>query len=86
MPQINNIDDRLEIAPLATADKVGFWGATPAVQPTSANQAAIGTLETIGDTSSSNESATITNNFTTIKTLVNQLRTDLVAVGLIKGS
>ncbi len=48
-------------------------------QPASASQAAIGTLET-------QSNSAITNNFTTVKTLVNQLRTDLIAANIIKGS
>jgi len=84
--QIDNIDDKLIIAPGATTDKVAFWGATPAVQPTNVSQAAIGAFEAIGNTATTNASSSITNNFNTVKTLVNRLRTDLIAIGLIKGS
>lgn len=54
----------------ATADKVGFFGATPIVQPTAANQAAI----TAGATT------------TQCNALVIELRLALVNLGLIKGS
>ncbi len=54
----------------ATVDKVGFFGATPIVQPTSANQAAI----TAGGTT------------TACNTLVIELRLALVNLGLIKGA
>ena len=64
-----------QIGPLQTVER-----------PAAANQAAIGSLETVGNTALTNTNATITNNFATIKTLVNQLRTDLIAVNIIKGS
>ncbi len=55
----------------STADKIGFYGlATPIVQPTSTNQSAI----TAGSTT------------TACNTLVIELRSALVALGLIKGS
>jgi hypothetical protein len=54
----------------SVTDKVGFFGVTPVVQPTSANQAAI----TAGATT------------TACNTLVIELRTALVNLGLIKGS
>jgi hypothetical protein len=101
----------------ATSQKLGFWNATPIVQPASANQAAVGALATtgltdstggtadgtlaaVGATNAGDVSADINNNFkelqvklgntvtdlTTLKTLVNQIRSDLVAAGLMKGS
>jgi len=69
----------------ATSQKIGFWNATPIIQPASANQAAL-SLDvdvTGGDTV---DKAAINTNFTNIQTLVNQLRSDLVAAGLIKGA
>lgn len=98
----------------AAAQKLGKWGATPVVQPASANQAALAALTTVALTNSTTGTATTTlndvggsytqatlnNNFATlatqhanvladlaaIRTLVNQLRADLVAAGNIKGS
>lgn len=69
----------------ATSQKIGFWGKTPIIQPASANQAALSLdvdvtgLDTV-------DKAAINTNFTNIQTLVNQLRTDLVNAGLIKGA
>lgn len=67
----------------ATTQKQSFWNATPIVQPASLNQAAV------ASTASTNVTPY---GFTTaaqadaIVTLVNQLRSDLVAAGLIKGA
>ena len=52
-------------------------------QPASASQAAIGAFQVVSNTAAGMSNTT--NNFNTIKTLVNQLRTDLVTVGIIKG-
>lgn len=83
---------------------VGFYGTTPVVQPTSANQAAV-----VGVTDASGGAAAATNGILTVtgtynatilanalatlaqlgnanKVLVNQLRADLVTLGVIKGS
>ena len=67
----------------ATGQKLGFWNAAPIIQPASANQAAVaGTAATniapYGFTTAAQADA--------IVTLVNQLRSDLVAAGLIKGA
>jgi hypothetical protein len=65
---------------LTSSDKVGFFGTTPCDQPASSNQAAI--------TTSITTTATTTNIETTcnsIIALLNQIRTDLVELGLIKG-
>ena len=98
----------------ASTQKLGFYGATPVVRPASANQAAIGALNTVTLTDSTTGTATTTigdvgaafsqttlNNihasllaqinhavtdFASFKTLVNQMRADLVALGLEKGS
>ena len=64
----------------ATTSKIGFWGATSVVQPASANQAAVS--DTAGATYTSAEQTMLAN----LKTLVNQIRADLVTVGLIKGA
>ena len=76
----------------ATTQKLGFWNATPVVQPASADQAALtdstgGTADgTVAAVSGSGDDATINNNFKEVLTLLNQLRADMVSVGLIKGS
>lgn len=62
------------------SEKLAFWGATPIVQPASANQAAV--TQTAGATYTGTEQAMLN----ALKTLVNQLRADLVAAGIIKGS
>ena len=78
----------------SATDLVGFYGATPVVQPTSASQAAI--TNSAGGTASattglqaltsSYNSTLISNSFATVVVLVNKLRADLVALGIIKGS
>lgn len=62
------------------AQKLGIWGSTPIVQPVSANQAAVS--GTAGATYTATEQTMIND----LKTLANQLRSDLVSIGLIKGS
>jgi len=59
---------------------VGFYGTTAIAQRANANQAAV----TITDVSAHN--ADVDTNLDNLATLVNQLRADLVALGLIKGS
>lgn len=80
----------------AAADKVGFFGTTPADQPASASQAAVATtaITTAAITTTTNAygyaTTTQANNIAVIadanRTLLNQLRTDLVELGIIKGS
>lgn len=69
----------------ATNQKLGFWNATPVVQPSSGNQAAVSaTVDVTGsDTVDQAQLETILGN---IVTLLNQLRSDLVTTGIIKGS
>jgi hypothetical protein len=65
---------------IASTEKVGFWGTTPCDQPASSDQAAV--------TTSITTTATTTNIETTVNsiiTLLNQIRTSLVEVGIIKG-
>lgn len=64
----------------ATTQKIGFWNATPIVQPASVSQAAVS--GTAGALYTATEQTLIND----LKTLVNQLRADLVAAGNIKGS
>lgn len=79
----------------ATTQKLGFFGATPIVQPAAANQAALtnstggtadGTLAAVGNTSTADQSGVINDNFTEIFRLQNEMRTALVNLGLIKGA
>ena len=88
----------------ANTQKLGFWNATPVVQPASANQAALtdstggtadGTVSEVTDLSTADtytDAAVnvkfdiVNDNFKEVLTLLNQLRSDLVAVGLIKGA
>ena len=69
----------------ATDQKLALYGVTPVVQPTSSDQASLSLdLDVSGlDTVSL---ADVNANFTSIQTLVNQLRSDLVSLGIIKGS
>lgn len=79
---------------LDTTEKISFYGVTTVVQPTGSGQAAVATttLTTASTTSSPAGYATTTqaNDVATVaaacRTLVNQLRSDLVTLGLIKGS
>jgi hypothetical protein len=79
----------------SAAQKLGFWNAIPVAQPSGANQAAItntaigtadGALVTIGTTYSSTVAGNINNNFADIATLLNEIRSALVSVGIIKGA
>ncbi len=67
----------------ATSEKIGFWNATPVIQQASAAQAAVATT---GSTNSSPYGFTTAAQADAIVTLVNQLRADLVTLGLIKGA
>lgn len=65
----------------AVGQKIGLWNVTPVIQPASANQAAV--------TTSVTTTATTTNLKTTVAAIIvllNQIRSDLVAFGGIKGS
>lgn len=79
----------------STSQKIGFWNATPIVQPASANQAALtnatggtanGTLELVAATNTGDRSASINNNFTELHVLLNEIRNVLVNTGLMKGA
>lgn len=78
----------------ATDQKLGFYAKTPVVQPTNAAQAAVtvSTITTASTTTTPAGYATTTQadalaaSVAATVTLVNRLRTDLVALGLIKGS
>lgn len=66
---------------LTSAEKVAFYGATPAVQPSAAAQAAVTATVTTTQTTT-----TLKADLAAVIVLANRLRTDLVALGLIKGS
>ncbi len=74
------------------SEKIGFYGKTPTAQPSATAQSAVATtaLTTIGSTTLTAADLTALNAIVTragaLTTLVNQLRSDLVTVGLIKGS
>lgn len=68
---------------VGAAGTVGFFGATPVVQPTNANEAAVLTVAAVTVAGYSFVTAGQANG---IVTLLNQLRADLVTLGLIKGS
>lgn len=64
---------------------LGWYGATPVSQRTSSNQAAVGTTAavSISATQWGFSTSTQANAFVT---LINQIRSDLVTLGLLKGS
>lgn len=63
-------------------DKIGFYGlATPIVQPSGTSQAAYTKTTTTTTTTTA-----LTVDITALAVLVNKMRTDLIALGLIKGS
>lgn len=94
----------------ATTQKLGFFNATPVVQPAHADQAAMSaptqqaltdstggtastTLATISDSATANALASVAarlgeakNDVLALRTLANRLRSELVTLGLIKGS
>lgn len=65
----------------SAAHKLGFYGATPVTQPTSSSQAAVTATVTTTQTTT-----TLKADLAACVTLVNQLRSELVTLGLIKGS
>lgn len=70
-----------------TGGKLGFLGATPAVKPTHVDQAvAVYVTQTVTNPPSQAEVQAINDGLVTAVRLVNRLRTDLMALGLITGS
>lgn len=72
----------------STSDTFALYGAAGTTQPTSASQAAVATTQN-ATSSSATQSVfgfTTSTQANQIVSLVNQLRSDLVALGLIKGS
>lgn len=82
-----NLDgSQIGASPTATpAGTVGFFGTTATTQPTSANQAAPASTSAVSVSATQWGFSTSTQ-ANAIVTLVTQLRADLVALGLIKGS
>lgn len=79
----------------AGSQKLGFFGASPVVQPSGTTEGAItnstggtanGTMAAVSATNSSDQSGVINKNFTELWTLQNAIRTALVSLGLMKGS
>lgn len=77
----------------SSTDKLGFYGlATPIVQPAATAQSAVPTtaVTTLAETPTATDIAVAVNSLIARQaasvTLVNRLRTDLVALGLLKGS
>lgn len=67
----------------ATTQKLGFWNATPVVQPSGAAQAAVATTAATNSTPYGYSTQAQAD---AIVTLVNALRSALVSAGIIKGS
>ena len=67
----------------ATSQKIGFYNVTPIVQPSGASQAAVATTAATNTTPYGYTTAAQAD---ALVTLVNKIRTDLVSLGLIKGS
>lgn len=65
---------------LTSSELVGFFGTQPVNQPASSNEAAVTAITTTHSTT------TIAAVVAANTTLLNQIRTDLVQLGLIKGS
>ncbi len=76
--------DGVNMGRSATVEKISFYDATPVIQPTSGDQAAVSTSTPIAG--SNFFAFATTAQFTAIITLVNRLRLDLVNLGLINGS
>lgn len=75
--------DGAQIGKSATSSKLGFFAASPVVQPTSANQAAVATTAATTGAATYGFTSAQANG---IVTLLNQIRSDLVTLGLLKGS
>ena len=75
-----------------TGEAVGFYGITPVVQPTGTSQSAVATtaITTLATTPTATDIAVAVNSLiarqSAAVTLMNQIRSDLVSVGLLKGS
>lgn len=73
-------------------DLVGFYGATPVAQPAATAQSAVGTtaITTLATTPTATDIAVAVNSLISrvaaLTTLANQIRSDNVTLGLLKGS
>jgi hypothetical protein len=65
----------------SSTEKVGFFGTAPADQPAGSGQAAVTTSITTTATTTNIETTV-----TAILVLLNKIRTDLVELGIMKGS
>lgn len=84
-------DDGTVLGRDSTTDKVGFYGATPVVQPSATAQSAVATtaittVETYTTTVWAASINSLIERVDALTTLANQLRSDQVTLGLIKGS
>lgn len=89
----------------SSTDLIGFWGATPIVQPSATNQGAVTSTAIVAPSNTASTSTTpfgfttstqfnallgaVNSMVVSVNSLLisqNQSRTDLVALGLIKGS
>jgi hypothetical protein len=76
----------------AATDTLGFYGATPVVQPAATAQSGVATtaITTLATTPTATDIAVAVNSLISRQSasvaLVNQLRADLVTLGLVKGS
>jgi hypothetical protein len=84
-------DDGTQLGQSAT-DLVGFFGATPVAEPTGTSQSAVATtaITTLVTTPTATDIAVAVNSLisrvSAQTTLLNKVRSDLVTLGLIKGS
>ncbi len=76
-----NSPDGTCLGTASTVEKISFYGSTPVVQPTSASQAAVTSHTTTTATTTALES-----DVDALRVLTNQLRAELVSLGLITGS
>lgn len=76
----------------STSDTVGFYGVTPIAQPSGTSQSAVATtaITTLATTPTATDIAVAVNSIisrqSAVVTLINQLRSDLVSLNLLKGS
>ena len=84
-------DDGTVLGRNSTTDKVGFYGATPVVRPAAAAQSAVATtaittVETYTTTVWAASINSLIERVSALTTLGNQIRSDQVTLGLIKGA
>jgi hypothetical protein len=77
----NTASDGVKVG--VTSGYIGFYGVTPVVRPTSASQAAVSTAAATSGSAIYGFTSAQANG---IVTLLNQIRSDLVALGLLTGS